>query len=111
YQPITDGKDPHFEKFIEKNCTKDFMRTQGKDLLPDMYRHLYEPPQGATCSEENRHRFLDMRKKQADRKQAELAIRSQREGLLSVLLESNPKYQQVKARYDAIKKCEQGALN
>jgi hypothetical protein len=108
---MSQGSDPKFNEYLDKNCTLEFMNSElGVKLYPPYYTLTRQPAQAKTCRLERTRLFNEFRRIQAGRKTAEKRAMETRANLVNGLLNKYPGLKPFKDRYDNIKKCENDSL-
>ena len=108
---LESGKNPEFDAYFERKCTKAFMESElAQHLVSPVYLALRVPPTKATCSQEQKRLFHDFRKTQAESRATQKSALALRERLVKNLFDKVPTLSPLKDRYQKIKACENGSL-
>lgn len=104
--------DPEFQKFIDKNCTRDW---QNNDPLvrqlvnPEYSKKFFAKPKQNDCRTQAHLEETHMRALQNQRKKSELTMAQTRRAVLDQILQ-DPALHSIKDRYEAIRSCEASSL-
>lgn len=105
-------KDSNFVQFFDKNCTADWLKSDdiGK-LMPDFYAKAIAANASNRNCRENVTVAQRLREESQMRfKAANISVGKKKTALVEELL-TDPRFKEVKDRYENIKRCENGAIN